>query len=209
MRYNYLQIWRFSNMATDTDSYTPSSRGWWNNFPEFQIEGYWTCSIANRTGNKFTNTPNVKNLGNYIQSITIPQTSLSLSVNDYGLIDFEDKSSTGDVTITFYDDLQGNLLSYFYTWLNGHIYRLDKNWVAENWRYEGKNITVTYYRKLSGGDVNCVKYELQNCIIKEISEISAEEDVGDRKTFTVNLTCERAINKFGIEGNNDYGTMIN
>lgn len=193
-------------MATDT---TSNIESWWSNFPEFQIEGYWTCSIANRNGNKFTKTVNVSNLGNYIQSITIPQTSLSLSVNDYGLIDFEDKSSTGDVTITFYDDLKGNLLSYFYTWLNGYVYKLDKNWVAENWRYEGKNITVTYYRKLSNGDVNCVKYELQNCIIKEISEISAEEDSSDRKTFTVNLTCERVINKFGADGNNDYDMMIN
>ena len=157
-----------------TNAYEPSSRGWWNNFPEFQLEGYWTCSIENRGTNTFTSTINVKNLGNYIQSITIPQTSLSLSVNDYGLIDFEDKSSTGDVTITFYDDLSGNLLSYFYTWLNHYVYKLDKNLVAEYWRYEGKNITVTYYRKLSNGDVDCVEYQLQNCIIKEISEISAE-----------------------------------
>jgi hypothetical protein len=174
------------------------------------LEGYWTCDIADdkgmldNRGNKRYNTIVVGDympwgFDAYVKDVSIPQLSLDYENNNFGLMEFKEKSAYDDVTITFYDDLKGSCLGFFTDWLH-LIYDEDKVALLPNWRYETKSIEVKYFRQLYIGesdvDVKTIAhYQMVKCLPKSIAEISADEDSGDRKTFSVTLVTQRVYTK--------------
>ena len=198
---------------------------WQHNFPEYELEGLWTCAIRDINLSKNASddviiTPNLRKMNpdlrynsisvdsymplgfdKYIQSVTIPQLNFSYKTTEYGMVNFEEKSAYDDVTLTFYDDIKGSCLAFFTDWMS-FIFDEDRNCLLPNWRYEAKDILVTYYRAIYTNFTPIVSYKMRKCLPKNLSDVSAEEEAGDRKTFSVNLSCQRVINvplssKFG------------
>ena len=165
--------------------------------PEYELEGYWTCAIYDDESNNSvsgrakTNMP--LGFDKYVQTVSIPQLLLGYENNEYGLISFKEKSPYDDVTITFYDDLKGTCFGFFRAWL-GAIYDEEKNCLRSRWRYEAKNIVVSYYRALYGNVQTIASYKMIKCLPKSIAEVSTEEEVSGRKTFSVNLLPQRVEN---------------
>ena len=56
------------------------------------------------------------------------------------------------------------------------------------------NIVVSYYRALYGNVQTIASYKMIKCLPKSISEVSTEEEVSGRKTFSVNLLPQRVEN---------------
>lgn len=198
---------------------------WQYNFPEYELEGLWTCDIrdinpspsaqegyVNPSTNinvylKKNNISVTKYLplgfDKYIQSVNIPQLNFSYKTTEYGMVNFEEKSAYEDVTLTFYDDIQGSCLGFFSDWMH-FIYDEDKNCLLPNWRYEAKDILVTYYRAIYTNFTPIVSYKMRKCLPKNISDINSEEEVSGRKTFSVNLTCQKVINNIN---NSQFGDL--
>ena len=57
--------------------------------------------------------------------------------------------------------------------------------------YEAKDIIVTNYRKIWGRIQKTATYGLLKCLPKGISEISMEDDGGDRKNYSLQLICQK------------------
>ena len=184
---------------------------WQHNFPEYELEGLWACVIndvnLSSTSNLYVNPKTNDNIqlkqnnisvteylplgfDKYIQSVNIPQLSFSYKNTEYGMINFEEKSAYDDITLNFYDDIKGSCLGFFSDWM-AFIYDEDRNCLLPNWRYEAKDISVTYYRALYTNYTPIVSYKMRKCLPKSISEISTEEEVSGRKTFSVSLMCQK------------------
>lgn len=167
---------------------------WQWTVPEYELEGYWTCDIKDTSSGE-RNQVSVATympLGfdKYVQSVSIPQTTLNYENNEWGLISFKEKSPYDDVTITFYDDTKGTCLGFFTEWLHSIYHEFD-NTLQPYWRYQAKTISVTYFRQFFTGIEPIASYKMIKCLPKSISEISAEEEAGTRKTFSVSLIPQR------------------
>ena len=180
---------------------------WYTYVPEFQNEGYWSVDIIDGTSTinksklvrcinsiKFSDYVSHDNIDFYIQSVNIPQMNLEFETNSYGLTSFKEKSPYDDVTINFYDDVKASLISFFTDWMHC-IYDESNNCVCANWRYETKDIKLKYYKILSNSLINTISYTAKRCLPKSISEISADENAGDRKQYSVVLQCQKIINE--------------
>lgn len=178
---------------------------WQRMLPEYELEGYWTCDIVDdkgtldNRGNQKTNSVNVGKympLGfdAYVQSVSIPQLSLDYENTNFGLMKFKEKSAYDDVTITFYDDLKGSCLGFFSDWLHT-VYNEDTMALLPNWRYETKSIEVKYFRQFYNDIKTIAHYKMVKCLPKSIAEISADEEGGDRKTFSVTIATQRVYTK--------------
>ena len=164
---------------------------WYNSLPEFEIEGLWGCVIEDCTGNKYSVSFENNTFDNFIQSVSIPQLTLEMDSTSFGMINFKEKSPYDDVTLTFYDDFKGSCMNFFTKWMS-YVYDEANTALQPNWRYEAKNIFVEYYRKFTNGVVKPVtQYEMKKCLPKSLAEVSAEEEAGDRKTFSVTLAVQR------------------
>lgn len=176
---------------------------WQRMLPEYELEGYWTCDIADDKGmrdNRGKAKNNTINVGEYmplgfdayVQGVSIPQLSLDYDNNNYGLMTFKEKSAYDDVSITFYDDLEGSCLGFFTDWLHT-IYDEEsgEQSLRPNWRYETKTIEVKYFRQFYTGIKTIAHYKMVKCLPKSIAEISADEEGGDRKTFSVTIATQR------------------
>ena len=192
--------------------FTVSHSAWYNQLPEYELEGLWGCAIENGLNNSLTEDKGVPiadannvNFDLYIKSVSIPQLKLEAESTTFGLINYTGKSAFDNATIEFYDDVDGTCLNFFNTWLSA-IYDINNNAFRANWRYEDKDIFVEYYRKFRKAtsikeDTKFVKpivqYHLIRCLPISIDTISAEEGGGERKTFSVTLATQRVINNFG------------
>lgn len=184
---------------------------WYSNLPDFELEGLWGMVIQNGVSNTFTDIPD--NFDNYVKSVSIPQLTLEAENTSFGMINYTGKSPYGDVTLEFYDDIWGNAMNFFQNWL-GSIFDDSKNAFKENWRYEDKDIFVEYYRHYHPNKdiesfrgrthynnyVPITRYHLVRCLPKSISDISAEEGGGDRKTFSVTLATQKVITETNAGG---------
>ena len=178
---------------------------WQRMLPEYELEGYWTCDIVDDEGtldNRGNQKANSINVGKYmplgfdayVQSVSIPQLSLDYENTNFGLMKFKEKSAYDDVTITFYDDLKGSCLGFFSDWLHT-VYNEDTMALLPNWRYETKSIEVKYFRQLYNDIKTIAHYKMVKCLPKSIAEISADEEGGDRKTFSVTIATQRVYTK--------------
>lgn len=179
---------------------------WQMMLPEYELEGYWTVDIKDDKGmkdirgNSHANRIHVGTympLGfdPYVKDVSIPQLSLDYENTNFGLMKFKEKSAYDDITITFYDDLKGSCLGFFTDWLHT-IYdeKSGNQSLKPNWRYETKTITVEYFRQFYTGVKTIVQYKMVKCLPKSIAEISADEEGGDRKTFSVTIATQRVYN---------------
>lgn len=178
---------------------------WQRMLPEYELEGYWTCDIVDDEGtldNRGNRKVNSVNVGKYmplgfdayVQSVSIPQLSLDYENTNFGLMKFKEKSAYDDVTITFYDDLKGSCLGFFSDWLHT-VYNEDTMALLPNWRYETKSIEVKYFRQLYNNIKTIAHYKMVKCLPKSIAEISADEEGGNRKTFSVTIATQRVYTK--------------
>lgn len=178
---------------------------WQRMLPEYELEGYWTCDIVDDKGtldNRGNQKANSVNVGKYmplgfdayVQSVSIPQLSLDYENTNFGLMKFKEKSAYDDVTITFYDDLKGSCLGFFSDWLHT-VYNEDTMALLPNWRYETKSIEVKYFRQLYNDVKTIAHYKMVKCLPKSIAEISADEEGGNRKTFSVTIATQRVYTK--------------
>lgn len=170
---------------------------WQRMLPEYELEGYWTCKIEDNDINGVGKRNSIMvgeymplGFDAYVKDVSIPQLSLDYENTNFGLIKFKEKSAYDDITITFYDDLYGSCLGFFSDWLHT-IYDEDKISLKSNWRYETKRIEVKYYRQFYTGIKTIAHYRMVKCLPKSIAEISADEEGGDRKTFSVTLATQR------------------
>lgn len=170
---------------------------WMYMLPEYELEGYWVCSIEDNDVEEgkgkntvMTDLYMPKGFDNYIQSVSIPQLSLDYDNTSYGLMTFKEKSAYDDVTLTFYDDVQGSCLGFFKAWLDA-IYDEDGVVLKSNWRYETKRVIVKYFRQLFTGIKTIASYTMTKCLPKSLAEIDADEDGGERKTFSITLATQR------------------
>lgn len=195
--------------------FTVSYSAWYKQVPEFELEGLWGCAIENGLYNTLNGTvpkadANDVNFDVFIKSVSIPQLKLEAESTTFGLINYTGKSAYDNVTLEFYDDINGTCLNFFNNWL-GSVYDNENNAFRANWRYEDKDIFVEYYRKIRSDKINgkiilnsdtmkikpIVQYHLIRCLPISIDSISAEEGGGERKTFSVTLATQRVINNFG------------
>ena len=201
---------------------------WQHNFPEYELEGLWTCNIRDVNPSpevSFGTMSNVNPKTNlnihlkfnnisvdryiplgfdkYIQSATIPQLNFGYKTTEYGMVNFEEKSAYDDITLTFYDDIKGSCFAFFNDWMH-FIYDEDRNCLLPNWRYEAKDIYISYYRIMYTNISPIVSYQMRKCLPKSISDISAEEEAGGRKTFSVNLVCQKVTNNIN---NSQFGDL--
>lgn len=178
---------------------------WQRMLPEYELEGYWTCDITDDKGmldNRGKLRGNSLSAGlqmplgfdAYVKDVSIPQLSLDYENNNYGLMTFKEKSAYDDVTITFYDDLKGSCLGFFTNWLH-MIYDEESHSLRENWRYETKTIEVKYFRQFYTGIKTIAHYQMVKCLPKGIAEISADEEGGVRKTFSVTIATQRVYTR--------------
>lgn len=163
-----------------------NTTAWNTSLPEFTIEGYWCAKIVDDTKNSIKSTSYFSEMDIYLQSVNIPQLALEIESNDFGLMSFKGKSAYDELTITFYDDIKCSMSSFFMDWLHC-IYSETNQVLLSNWRYETKNIYLEYYRYLNGSVKNIMEYQAYRCLPKSMSEISAEEESGSRKTYSVSL----------------------
>lgn len=195
---------------------------WQRMLPEYELEGYWTCAIKDEEGMLDNNGKQRRNsisvgkympLGfdAYIQNVSIPQLSLDYENNNVGLMKFKGKSPYDDVTLTFYDDVYGSCLGFFMDWLHT-IYDEESGMqsLRPNWRYESKTIEVKYFRQFYTGIKTIANYKMVKCLPKSIAEISADEEGGDRKTFSVTIATQRvytSTSKTNVEYDGRNGGM--
>jgi hypothetical protein len=170
---------------------------WQRMMPEYELEGYWTCKIEDNDINGVGKRNSITvgqymplGFDAYVKDVSIPQLSLDYENTNFGLMKFKEKSAYDDVTITFYDDLYGSCLGFFSDWLHT-IYDEDMIALQPNWRYETKRIEVKYFRQFYNGIKTITHYKMVKCLPKSIAEISADEEGGDRKTFSVTLATQR------------------
>ena len=166
---------------------------WMYSTPEYELEGFWTCDI--RDENTIYSLPSVDaymplGFDKYVTDVSIPQLALNYENTNYGLMKFKEKSPYDDITLTFCDDIYGSCLGFFRDWLS-LIY--DENTCTLNpyWRYRTKIIYVGYYRMMYTGVKPITSYKMVKCLPKSISEISASNESGDRKTFSVIIATQR------------------
>ena len=164
---------------------------WQYHIPEYELEGYWYCSIVDGSTpsssdkhNSFSANTYVAEFDKYIQSVSIPQKAFSYENTEYGMISFKEKSPYDDVTLSCYDDIEGNCFGFFLRWMDS-IFDEKKNALKSNWRYEAKDIIVSCYRILWGKTYTIKSYRMIKCLPKSLAEVSQEEDAGSRKTFSV------------------------
>lgn len=176
---------------------------WQRMLPEYELEGYWTCDIKDNLSTLDNNGVSRDNsifvgeympLGfdAYVKDVNIPQLSLDYENTNFGLMKFKEKSAYDDFTITFYDDLEGSCLGFFTDWLHT-IYNEEsgEQSLRPNWRYETKTINVKYFRQFYTSIKTISHYKMVKCLPKSIAEISADEEGGDRKTFSVTIATQR------------------
>lgn len=189
---------------------------WKDNVPEFELEGLWYLDIIDNDSGDRKNTikysdyfsPNTR-VDYYISSVNIPQLNLNYDATDIGMIYFKDKSAYDTITLSFYDDLNGSFKGFVTDWLHT-IYDERTQSIKPNWRYEAKDITVTNYRKIWGRIQKTATYGLLKCLPIGISEISMEDDGGSRKSYSLQLICQKVetdTDKLRILDQNvmDYG----
>lgn len=189
---------------------------WYSSVPEYEMEGMWTCDIQDdklsppndiEVGNYMP-----KGFDNYVQNVSIPQLSLGYKITNFGFPSFDEKSSYSEVTINFYDDTEGSCLAFFTDWLHT-IYDEQKNCVKPNWRYQTKTIIVEYFRTFNyrnnitekdfSNRIKRIKrYKMVKCLPMSLSEISADDDGGDRKTFSVQIATQKVYNLMAKTGFN-------
>lgn len=166
---------------------------WFSNMPEFELEGLWYLDVLD--GNENTISwgsyflPNQR-VDYYISSVNIPQLNLNYETTDIGMVYFKEKSAYEDVTINFYDDLHGSFKSFINDWLHC-IYDEKTQSVKAKWRYEAKDLVVTNYRMIWGKIQKTATYGLLRCLPKGISEITMDDDGGDRKGYSLQLICQK------------------
>ena len=162
--------------------------------PEYELEGYWTCKIFDDdVNNSKTCLAKIKlplGFDKYVQTVSIPQLSVNYENTEYGLMSFKEKSPYDDISISFYDDLKGNCFGFFRNWLN-HVYDEQRNCLMPNWRYEAKDIVVSYYRAFYNKIQTIASYRMIKCLPKNLADVSTEEEVSGRKTFSVSLVAQR------------------
>ena len=164
---------------------------WHYEVPEFELEGWWYINFIDENKNTIRSTSYfTTDMDYYVQSVTIPQLQLNYESNDFGFVSFKEKSAYDDVTITFCDDLKSSFKSFIVDWLHC-VFDEDKHALKQNWRYEAKEIEVSNCRLLWGKPVITAKYQLMRCLPKNISEISMEEEAGSKKTYSVQLACQK------------------
>ena len=170
---------------------------WQRMLPEYELEGYWTCDIVDNDINGVGKHNSIMvgtymplGFDAYVKDVSVPQLSLDYENTNFGLMKFKEKSAYDDVTMTFYDDLKGSCLGFFSDWLHT-IYDEDTMALQPNWRYETKRIEVKYFRQFYTGIKTITNYKMVKCLPKSIAEISADEECGDRKTFSVTLATQR------------------
>lgn len=166
---------------------------WQYYIPEYELEGYWYCSIQDDSTKESASDKFVAEFDKYVQSVSIPQKTFNYDNTEYGLISFKEKSPYDDVTLTCYDDIKGNCAGFFLKWMDS-IYDEKKNALKSNWRYEAKDIIVSYYRLLWGKTYTIKSYRMIKCLPKSLADVSAEEEAGSRKTFSVTLMTQRVVN---------------
>lgn len=174
---------------------------WQRMLPEYELEGYWTCDIVDNDINGVGKNNSIEvgtymplGFDAYVKDVSIPQLSLDYENTNFGLMKFKEKSAYDDVTITFYDDLKGSCLGFFSDWLHT-VYDEDTMALLPNWRYETKSIEVKYFRQLYNDIKTIAHYKMVKCLPKSIAEISADEEGGDRKTFSVTIATQRVYTK--------------
>lgn len=174
---------------------------WQRMLPEYELEGHWTCDIVDNDINGVGKSNSIMvgkymplGFDAYVKDVSIPQLSLDYENTNFGLMKFKEKSAYDDITITFYDDLYGSCLGFFSDWLHT-IYDEDNTTLKPNWRYETKKIEVKYFRKFYTGVKTIAHYTMVKCLPKSIAEISADEEGGDRKTFSVTIATQRVYTK--------------
>ncbi len=174
---------------------------WQRMLPEYELEGYWTCDIVDNDINGVGKSNSIMvgtymplGFDAYVKDVSIPQLSLDYENTNFGLMKFKEKSAYDDVTITFYDDLKGSCLGFFSDWLHT-VYDEDTMALQPNWRYETKSIEVKYFRQLYNDIKTIAHYKMVKCLPKSIAEISADEEGGDRKTFSVTIATQRVYTK--------------
>lgn len=166
---------------------------WKDNVPEFELEGLWYLDFIDGDKNtlKYSDyfSPNTR-IDYYISSVNIPQLTLNYEATDIGMIYFKDKSAYDEITINFYDDLDGSFKGFVTDWLHT-IYDERTQSIKPKWRYEAKDIHVTNYRKIWGRIQKTTVYGLLKCLPKGISEISMEDDGEGRKSYSLRLICQK------------------
>ena len=168
---------------------------WLVDVPEFELDGYWYINIQDDTLNTLKSENYFSNgIDIYVQSVTIPQFTIDMETNDFGLTSFKEKTPYDDITINFYDDLKSNFKSFAYDWLHT-IFDEDTNAVKSNWRYEAKDVYVYNYRLIGDTPINTATYICHRCIPKSLSEISMEEESGGRKDYSMTLSCQKVENQ--------------
>lgn len=171
----------------------------WNyEVPEFELEGLWYLNIIDNKSNE-TNSNSIfytdyfplnTRVDYYISSVNIPQLNLNYDTTDIGMVYFKDKSSYDTITMSFYDDLKSSFKSFIIDWLHT-IYDEKTQSIKSNWRYEAKDIIVTNYRNIWGRIQKTATYGLLKCLPKGLSEINMEDDGGDRKSYSLQLICQK------------------
>lgn len=183
-------------MGFITDANFLSEVFWNTQVPEFELEGFWYLNFINEDNNNIKSTDyfsNKNSLDYCVQGVNIPQLNLNYESNDFGLISFKEKSAYDDVTLTFYDDINSSFKSFITDWLHS-VFDEKTHSVKQLWRYQAKTIEVTNYRLLWGKIQKTASYELVKCLPKNMAEISMEEESGGRKTYSLNMVCQKVNN---------------
>jgi hypothetical protein len=163
---------------------------WQYSMPEYELEGLWACNMIDDDDVAKVDSFMPLGFDKYIQSVSIPQLSLDYETTNYGLMKFKEKSPYDDVTMTFYDDSEGSCMAFFQEWMF-NIYDENRCALRPRWRYHTKTINLAYYRQFYSTITTSTFYKMVKCLPKSISEISAEEDGGERKTFSVTIATQR------------------
>ena len=158
---------------------------WYLKVPEFMFEGYWGCRISSSDV-----------YDKYIQSVSIPQLNLDYDVTNYGLVNFKEKVQYGEGTIEYYDDVEGTFNAFLDGWVR-EVFNESSNYVNSNWRGAYKTIVVEYYRMISGVRKSIVQYTLNGCYPKGISDVSTDEEAGERKTNSFSFVVQKVTPTFG------------
>lgn len=158
---------------------------WYKDMPEFMMEGYWACMISSS-----------ELYDKYINSVSIPQLNLDYEITNYGLVNFKEKVAYGEGTFEYYDDVDGTFNAFLDEWVRS-IFNETNNYVESNWRSQYRTIILEYYRMISGVRHSVVQYKLEGCYPKGISDVSAEEEGGDRKTYSFSFVLQKVTPTFG------------
>ena len=198
-------------------SFNIKNNSWNTMVPEFEIEGFWGCDIVDGVNvSSYGNANSIRvsdyfpnGIDIYISNITFPQLNLDYENNEFGLISFKEKSPYDEVTINFYDDLNSSCKSFFMDWLHS-VYDETKQALNLNWRYEAKDMFVSYYRPMYNSVSNSTdikitsSYKIVKCLPKGISEISTDEESGSRKSYSVVLACQAVKDTLNKMRNTTY-----